>query len=500
MVAMPVLIAVTKPFWSTVAIESSSLSHSTFLLVALEGEMMVVNFNVLLGAAVEKIGNVEPGGIAVVPLRDSSTPVTSIFGSTVTLQVPVIPLPSAAVAVMIAVPGITAVTVPLDDTVATPAGVLVIDQVTFLFVASIGNTFTFRLADSPSISVVSAGITVISSTETVFGFTVTSQNAIFPPSWVEATMVVLPAFNASTIPVLPTIATAGSLLLQFMVGLVALEGDTAAINCSDFPSSNISSGLFSVMLFTGTITVTTQVAVLPPSCVVAVIVAVPGMRAETTPLAVTVATLLLVLVQFTVLLVASAGQMVATNVPLLTTLHVSQTFNVIVLSLSDTPSTEIVDELTMTMQVADFPSCVVAVMDVAPSDMAVTVPLLFTVAIVTSLLAHVTVLSVALAGKTVAVSVCGALPSTIDNVFVFSVIPDTGTFTVMTNVAVWLLPSSVVAVMVAVPADTPVIMPLFTVAIALLLLVQLRVWSVASSGNMVAFKCNTPLTSNVAVV
>ena len=64
---------------------------------------------------------------------------------------------------------------------------------------------------------------------------------------------------------------------------------------------------------TGALTVTVQVAVLPPSVVVTVIVAVPAFFAETTPSEDTVATVVLLDVQLTVLSEAFDGFTVAVS-------------------------------------------------------------------------------------------------------------------------------------------------------------------------------------------
>ncbi len=71
--------------------------------------------------------------------------VTGCF--TVTSQAAEIPLPSAAVAVITAVPLPTAVTVPSVETVATAA--LLLDQVTDLSSASEGSTVVVRATKSP---------------------------------------------------------------------------------------------------------------------------------------------------------------------------------------------------------------------------------------------------------------------------------------------------------------------------------------------------------------
>ena len=81
------------------------------------------------------------------------------------------------------------------------------------------------------------------------------------------------------------------------------------------------------------LTVTVQVAVLLPSSEVAVIVALPAALAVTSPLASTVATEVLLLVQFTFLLVALLGATVAVKV------SEAPTFNASELLLSETPVT-----------------------------------------------------------------------------------------------------------------------------------------------------------------
>jgi len=86
------------------------------------------------------------------------------------------------------------------------------------------------------------------------------------------------------------------------------------------------------------VTVTVQVAVKPPSTVVTVITATPAEMAVTAPL-VTLATLLLLEVQSTVLLAALVGRTVAVKT------FDCPTFREILLSLSTTPVTGSVNEL-----------------------------------------------------------------------------------------------------------------------------------------------------------
>ena len=71
-----------------------------------------------------------------------------------TVQLAVLPLPSLAVAVMVAVPAAMPVTVPPEVTVATE--VLLLDQVTVLFSAFEGLTVAERVSEAPTSMVVEA--------------------------------------------------------------------------------------------------------------------------------------------------------------------------------------------------------------------------------------------------------------------------------------------------------------------------------------------------------
>jgi hypothetical protein len=121
-----------------------------------------------------------------------------------------------------------------------------------------------------------------------------------------------------------------------------------------------------------------------------------------------------------------------------------------------------------------LPSTVVTVMVVVPAAMPVTKPLALTVAMPGRELVQVTFLLVALSGATVAVS-CWVPFTATDADVGLTLTPVTATepdVTVMVLVAV-LLPSAVVTVMVAEPAEIPVTNPLaLTVATAVLELDQ----------------------------
>jgi hypothetical protein len=142
------------------------------------------------------------------------------------------------------------------------------------------------------------------------------------------------------------------------------------------------------------------------------------------------------------------------------------------------------------------PFTVVTVMVANPSDTAVTTPLLFTVATAVLFELQLTLLLVALLGVTVAVS--AVVPP---NVVIVAdsgdtVTPVTGMvvvgLTVIADVAV-KLPSTVVTVMVALPADTAVTTPLlFTVATAVLFELQVTLLLVALFGAIVAVNVVVP--------
>jgi len=119
-----------------------------------------------------------------------------------------------------------------------------------------------------------------------------------------------------------------------------------------------------------------------------------------------------------------------------------------------------------------FPSTVVTVIVAVPCPTAVTTPF-DTVATAVLFVVQVTFWSVAVTGAMVAVKVVAA-PSinvvavgAIDTLVTATAVSDT----VITLVAVWL-PSAVVTVMVAVPADSAVTTPFNTVAIVGSLVVQ----------------------------
>lgn len=288
-------------------------------------------------------------------------------------------------------------------------------------------------------------------------------------------IVALPAATPVTKPLLLTVAIEVLLLLQVTDLLVASDGATVAVSWVVIPMPTYPEVLSSVTPVTAAVTVTEQVAVLLPSTVVTVMVALPPPTAVTRPLLLTVATDVLLLDQVTLLLLALPGDTVAVSCSVFPfAMVVEDLFRL-------TPVTETV---TDTVQVAvNPPSAVVTVMVALPAPTAVTRPLLLTVATAVLLLLHVTDLLVASEGATVAVS-CSVLPLVRDVEDLLSETAVTGCVTVTLQVAV-KAPLSVVAVMVAEPALTAVILPvLSTVATAVLSLDHVTDGLVALSGVM----------------
>ena len=144
---------------------------------------------------------------------------------TVTLQLALFPLPSFAVAVIVAVPTATAVTLPFESTVATD--VLEDFHVTALLLALLGLTVTVKVSLPPTFMLVP----VLFNEIPVTGWdTVTLQVALFPlPSLAVAVIVAVPGPTAVTLPFESTVAT--DVLEDFHVNvlLVALSGLTVAV-------------------------------------------------------------------------------------------------------------------------------------------------------------------------------------------------------------------------------------------------------------------------------
>jgi len=159
-----------------------------------------------------------------------------------------------------------------------------------------------------------AAISAIEVNVYVAAVTVTLQAAVLLPSAVFTVMVAVPAATALTSPPADTVATEVLLLLHVTFWFVAVEGAMVAIRSSASPTVRFVDVLFSVTPVTATEVVTTltvQLAVLPPSTVLTVMVAVPAATAVTAPPADTVATELLLLLHVTFLFAALVGSILA---------------------------------------------------------------------------------------------------------------------------------------------------------------------------------------------
>ena len=471
-VTLPAFNAVTTPL-ATVATVSSELVHTTVLSVASSGDTVAVSVSV------------SPSVSSAVVLS-RAIPVAGItFALTVTSQAADT---SPDFAVIVTFPAFNAVTTPL----ATVAIVSSDDvHATVLSVASSGVTVAVSVSVSPSVSsavVLSRAMPVAGIT---FALTVISQVADISPAF--AVIVALPALSAVTTPS-TTVATVSSDDVHATVLSVASSGVTVAVSVSVSPSVSsavVLSRAIPVAGITFALTVISQVAETSPDF--ALIVALPALNAVTTPLA-TVATVSSDDVQTTVLSVAFSGVTVAVSV------SVSPSVISAVVLSRVMPVVGITFALTVISQVADT-SPAFAVIVALPALSAVTTPLA-TVATVSSDDVHVTVLSVASSGVTVAVKV-SVSPSVSSAVVLSRAIPVAGiTFalTVISQVALTEEFDVDVTVIVTFPALSAVTTPSLTVAIVSSDDVHVTVLSVASSGVTVAVSVSVSPSVSSAVV
>ena len=272
----------------TVATFGLELLHETLLLFASAGPTTAVSCMYLPAATSE-----EP-----VILMDFT------IVATLMLTIAFMPLPSVAVAAMVAVPLERPVTSPSCVTVATP--MLLLDQtmpcdassgfttaesciVLFSAARSIPNVFPVTLLSPFRI------VTAIAA-----GLTVTSMLSEIPlPSAAVAVMVTVcvpvTAF-AVTLPEV-TVATFGLELLHETLLLFASAGPTTAVSCMYLPAATSEEPVI-LMDFTIVATLMLTIAFMPlPSVAVAAMVAVPLERPVTSPSCVTVATPMLLLDQ-----------------------------------------------------------------------------------------------------------------------------------------------------------------------------------------------------------
>ena len=416
------------------------LVQFSILLEASLGVTVAVSVCVVLSA--EKVSDVL--------LRE--TPVTRMGADTVTEHVALMLLPSVALAVIVAVPLPFDVTTPLLLTVATL--VLLLVQVSFLLAALLGVTVAVSVC--VVLSAVKVSEVLLREMPSTGIVTVTVHVALMLlPSLALAVIVAVPLPFAVTTPRLlmrlVTVATSGLLLVHSRFLLAALLGVTVAVSVSLLSmAEKFSEVLLREIPTTGMPTVTVHVAlVLLPSVALAVIVAVPLPFDVTTPLLLTVATLLLLLVHSRFLLAALLGVTVAVSVCVV--LSAEKVSDVL---LRKTPAAGMgVDTVTVHVALLLLPSVALAVIVAVPLPFDVTTPLLLTVATLVLLLVQVSVLLAALLGVTIAVSVCVVLSAEKESDVILRETPVTrmGVDTVTEHVALLLLPSVVVAVMVAVP-------------------------------------------------
>ena len=204
----------------TVATEELLVAQLTLLFVALLGLTVAV-----------RVSDPPTVKARLVLLRLTLlTDTLEVAELTVTEQVAIFP-PSTVLTVIVADPADTAETVP-PDTVATE--VLLVAQLTFLFVALLGLTVAVRVSDPPTVKdrLVLLRLTLLTDMVEVAELTVTEQVAIFPPSTVLTVIVAVPAEIAETVPP-DTVATEELLVAQLTLLFVALLGLTVAVRVSE---------------------------------------------------------------------------------------------------------------------------------------------------------------------------------------------------------------------------------------------------------------------------
>ena len=158
-------------------------------------------------------------------------------------------------------------------------------------------------------------------------------------------IVAVPAATPATTPDELTVANVGALEFHVTVLLVALAGTTVATKVVEAPTPRVAVAGLTLSPVTATmelLTLTTEVAVKPPSWVVAVITALPTDAPVTSPELLAVATDALPELHVTKALVALAGARVAFRVV------VAPTFNEMVVGVTATP-------VTGTLVVLDVP-------------------------------------------------------------------------------------------------------------------------------------------------
>ena len=291
---------------------------------------------------------------------------------------------------MTAVPTFLPVICPAVLTVTTELSLE--DHLTALFEALLGTTFAVRRIVFPFGTVASV---LLRLTPVTGIYTVMSHEALYPPSTVVAVTVALPDFSPVATPFELTETTFGSEEVHLTLRLDASVGNTLAISVFDCPLARSNSVGLTRMPVTSELTFTVHFAVKPPSFVLAVITAAPFPTAFTRPLELTVATLVLLEVQVMPFSLAFEGEMVVTRRYCPPLLRLSD----FLFNFTPVTSTFLV---TVTVHFAiKPPSSVAAIITAEPGATPVTMPLVLTEAILLLLEDQLTVLLVAVSGKTV---------------------------------------------------------------------------------------------------
>jgi hypothetical protein len=216
MVADPAATPVTRPLEFTVATPVLLDDQLTVLFVAFPGATVAVNCW-LLPALIDAV------------VGETVTPVTGTFAVVTVIALVAVRFPSWVVTVIVAEPCDTAVTSPVEFTVATE--VLLDDQLTFLFVALAGETVAVNWRVLPATTEADVGETLTPVTGMVDVVTVMALVAVRFPSCVVTVIVADPCPTPVTTPLEFTVATPVLLDDQLTFLLVALAGETVAISC-----------------------------------------------------------------------------------------------------------------------------------------------------------------------------------------------------------------------------------------------------------------------------
>jgi hypothetical protein len=358
-VAGPIAWAVTSPFTSTDAIKGSVDDQVTPRPVSV---LPLASFVVAVSCCVEPTATLAAAGLTLT--------VATGTGVTVSCALPVF---VSLIAIMCAVPAATDVTKPLAETVATVwlSDVQVIERpLSWLPLAS--KVVAVACVVWPATTEPNASDTL--TVATGIGVTVTVAVAILPS--LRATIVATPGETADTSPVEETVATLGAFVFQSIVRPLSTlwwTSSSVAVSCCVAPLTTVIVGGLKVMVATGaSVTVIVALPLFPS--LVAVMLAVPTETAVTAPSAEIVAMAVLPELHVTARPVsvapfASSVVAVACAVPTA----------VMEFGVSATLTAATGTAVTVIDAVPVCPSPV-AVMVAVPTDTAVTMPLVLTVA------------------------------------------------------------------------------------------------------------------------